>query len=284
MSTVPYDPAAAFPIGAPEGWRADPNLADTERFWDGLHWTDETRPSVRPGTYARTQQALAEGGRSGSRALGGVVQGLLTLCGLLAAALLLYTIIVFNALSVWRLQPTPAAEQEVDKLLLLSTLATWADLGLRTITGILFLVWLGIRYTDTRVDHRVLRRSTGVAIFSWIIPVLQLWWPAQAVKDLWHASRPDAARLGGVGARLPVPSVFFVWWPAWLLAGSGSTAVMTVLAQPQFELTWLIWGTIGTGVQQFATLIAAWALIVIINQVEDHLVADDPTAAFDGNI
>ena len=139
-----------------------------DRFWDGLHWTDETRPSVRPGTYARTQQALAEGGRSGSRALGGVVQGLLTLCGLLAAALLLYTIIVFNALSVWRLQPTPAAEQEVDKLLLLSTLATWADLGLRTITGILFLVWLGIRYTDTRVDHRVLRRSTGVAIFSWI--------------------------------------------------------------------------------------------------------------------
>ena len=117
-----------------------------------------------------------------------------------------------------------------------------------------------------------------------IIPVLQLWWPAQAVKDLWHASRPDAARLGGVGARLPVPSVFFVWWPAWLLAGSGSTAVMTVLAQPQFELTWLIWGTIGTGVQQLATLIAAWALIVIINQVEDHLVADDPTAAFDGNI
>jgi hypothetical protein len=78
--------------------------------------------------------------------------------------------------------------------------------------------------------------------------------------------------------------VFFVWWPAWLLAGSGSTAVMTVLAQPQFELTWLIWGTIGTGVQQLATLIAAWALIVIINQVEDHLVADDPTAAFDGNI
>ena len=60
MSTVPYDPAAAFPIGAPEGWRADPNLADTERFWDGLHWTDETRPSVRPGTYARTQQALAD--------------------------------------------------------------------------------------------------------------------------------------------------------------------------------------------------------------------------------
>ena len=281
MSTVPYDPAAAFPVGAAEGWRADPNLPDTERYWDGLHWTDQTRPSVRPGTYVRAQQALAEGDRHGSRALGAVAQGLLTLSSLLAAALLLYTIIVFNALSVWRLNPTEAAQHEVNNLLRLSTLATWADLGLRVLTGVMFLIWLGIRYTDTRVYPAVLRRSAGLAIICWFIPVLALWWPAQAVKDLWHASRPDAARLGGAGARLPIPAVFFVWWPSYLFAGSGSTAAMAILAAPPLDNRFLIAATAASAFQQLATLVSAWALIVIIAQVEDHLVATDPNAVYD---
>ncbi len=281
MSTVPYDPSAAYPVGAAEGWRADPNLPDTERYWDGLHWTDQTRPSVRPGTYARARQAVDEGGRSGSRALGGVVQGLLVLTSLVAAALLLYTISVFNALSVWRLQPSPAAQHDVDTLLLLSTLASWVDLGLRVVTGGLFLIWLGVRYTDSRVDPRVLRHGTALAIFCWFIPILALWWPAQVVKDLWHASRPDAARVGGKGIRLPVPSVFYVWWPTFLFAGSGSTVLMNAFARPQVDLSWLIGAAVASGVQQVATVVSAWALIIIITQIEDHLVATDPNAVYD---
>lgn len=287
MSTAPYDPTATFPVGAPPGWRPDPARTDLERYWDGVHWTDQTRPLTgapgapgAPGAYEQARQAAGSGGRHGSRALGWVVQGSLGMTILLAAALFLYTIVVFNALSVWRLQPTDAAQREIDNLLLLSTLAGWADLGLRVLTGLLFLIWLGVRYTDTRVDPRVLRRSTAMAIICWFLPIVNLWWPAQTVKDLWHASRPDAPRLGG---RLAFPQVFYVWWSAFLFAGSGSTVAMTVFAEPEFDEKFLVWATISTGVQQFATLVSAWALIVIIRQIEDHLVDTDPLSVYDSN-
>ncbi len=282
MSTLPHDPAAAFPVGAPAGWRADPSVVDLERYWDGLHWTEQTRPMPHAAeAFERARSAAAAGGRGGSRVLGWVAQGLLAVTSLLAAVLLLYTIVVFNSLSVWRLQPTPAAQHDVDKLLLFSSLATYLDLGLRLITGIVFLVWLGVRYTDSRVDPRALRRSTAMAIICWFLPVVSLWWPAQVVKDLWHAARPDAPRLGGGGARLPIPQVFFVWWPAYLFSGSGSTLTMAVAADPRFDLTYLTWATVLTGVQQLATLVSAWALIIIITQIEDHLVATDPLGDFD---
>lgn len=280
MSSAPYDPLAAFPIGAPASWRADPVQGELERYWDGLHWTEQTRPRQASEDLVEAARLHAAAGvDGGSRTLSWVVQGFLGLTSLYAAALLLYTIVVFNALSVWRLQPTPASQGELGSYLLLSTLATWVDMGLRAITGILFLVWLGMRYTDARVDTRLLRRTTGTAIVSWFVPIINLWWPAQAVKDLWHASRPDSSRLGAIAARLPIPQVFFVWWPAYLFSGAGSTGAMAVFADPSYDSRYLGWATVSTGVQQLATLISAWALIVIITQIEDHLVATDPLAS-----
>ncbi len=137
----------------------------------------------------------------------------------------------------------------------------------------LFLIWLGVRYTDSRVNPALLRRSTGLAIISWFIPILQWWWPVQSVKDLWHASRPEAARLGR-GARLPFPAVFVVWWPAWLLSG-GSPVALFLVADPRFESRFLDLMAISQGVSLVAMLVAAWALIVIIAQIEDHLVAPE---------
>ncbi len=278
---MPYDPTAAFPIGAAAGWRADPIQGNLERYWDGLHWTDQTRP--REDAYAafeRARAAAVPDERAGSGLLGLAAQGMLGLTSVWAAALLLYTIVVFNALSVWRLQPTPANEAELDRFLIMSTLANWLDLGLRVVTGVLFLVWLGVRSTDTRVDPRLLRRSPTMTILCWFIPIVSLWWPAQAVKDLWHASRPNAHRGSAHPASLPTPFVFYVWWPAWLCAGSGSTVAMSVFAEPQFDSIYLVWATALTGIQQVATLVAAWALIIVITQVEDHLVARDEGPVF----
>jgi hypothetical protein len=58
---------------------------------------------------------------------------------------------------------------------------------------------------------------------------------------------------------------------------------MTVFAKPEFDEKFLVWATISTGVQQFATLVSAWALIVIIRQIEDHLVDTDPLSVYDSN-
>lgn len=35
------------------GWRLDPDVPHSERFWDGRHWTDKLRPVPRPTTGQR---------------------------------------------------------------------------------------------------------------------------------------------------------------------------------------------------------------------------------------
>ena len=286
MSTPPVDPAA-YPIGAPAGWRADPARPGLERFWDGAHWTDEVRSmpvdSQSPDSPAIPGAAAPPNPRAGSRALALVVQSLLVLCSLLGAVLAIDTLVVFNALSVWRLQPTAEAAQEVQTLVGWSVVGGLVAIGLNTVTGVLFLIWLGVRYTDSRLAPGVLRRSTGMAILCWFLPIVSLWWPAQVVKDLWHASRPQARRLGPT-TRLPLPPVFLVWWPAWLFSGPGSVVVMESLTEPNVDPSQLGLTTVVTGVQEVATIIAAWALIAIIAQIEDHLVEPEDRLPFESDI
>jgi serine/threonine-protein kinase len=49
LTGVAPDPA---PASSPPGWYPDPSSPAIARFWDGLRWTDETRPAAPPPAHA----------------------------------------------------------------------------------------------------------------------------------------------------------------------------------------------------------------------------------------
>ncbi len=263
--------ADAFPVGAAPGWRIDPATPGTERFWDGAHWSEHTRPLGTQDPHLAARLAKPAHSRQGSRGLGITVQILLVLCSLGAIGLALISLSSYNALSVYKLQPNKESLDTVGNTLLLGQLAQLPMAGLWSLTAVLFLIWLGVRYSDSRVNPALLRRSTAAAVMSWFLPILSLWWPLQSLKDLWHASRPEAARLGR-GAGLPYPAVFLIWWPAWLLGACVPASIFLAINRRP-ELLGVNWFYVAETISYGLVVVAAWSLVVIITQIEDHLVA-----------
>lgn len=84
------------------------------------------------------------------------------------------------------------------------------------VTGVVFLVW----FHRVRVNAGVLapdghRGGVGWAIFSWIIPIANVWIPRGVAVDIWHASTP---RQTGTPGRGPNHRVINLWWAAWLFS------------------------------------------------------------------
>jgi len=78
------------------------------------------------------------------------------------------------------------------------------------------MVW---QYLLARSSHPgELRRGPGMHAFSWIIPVVALWFPYQNVKDLWRVNARGARHFLGW------------WWAGWI-----TTTVVNQLLQDLYE-------------------------------------------------
>jgi len=262
--------APAFPIGAAPGWRPDPARPGLERLWDGSHWTDHVRP------IDRSQPERAALRATPGRALAVVVQVLLGAGALLNGALLIFSLYAGNALAVWRIRPEGSSATDRAFLARLGLTLDACAVTLWVVTGVLFLLWLVRRYRDPRVNPTLLRRTPTMAVLSWFVPLLNLWWPAQCLKDLWHASRPEARSILGP-VRQPMPAVMWPWWLGWL-----ARSVIVVepfyfalgVLPPATADFGLAWEPFGFG----AAILSAVCLVVVMNQIEDALVAPDLSA------
>lgn len=78
-----------------------------------------------------------------------------------------------------------------------------------------FIRWLHHAYRNLRaLGAHTLRFATHTAVWSWFVPILNLWKPKQVINDVWRASDPDAPRhrnLEDWSARDP-PLLYGVWW------------------------------------------------------------------------
>ena len=54
-------------------------------------------------------------------------------------------------------------------------------------TGLLFVIWLGTAGKAALASGRPLRRHPWLGAWSFVIPIVNLWWPYRAVKDLLDA-------------------------------------------------------------------------------------------------
>jgi hypothetical protein len=73
-------------------------------------------------------------------------------------------------------------------------------------TGVLWLVWQ--HKLASAVRRGSLRRSPGWHVASWLIPVVNLWFPFQNIVDLRRAVTPREA--------IDIPPTYRLWWGLWL--------------------------------------------------------------------
>lgn len=78
-----------------------------------------------------------------------------------------------------------------------------------------FVRWLHHAYRNLRpLGAHTLRYATHTAVWSWFVPILNLWKPKQVINDVWRASDPAAPRdqnLEDWSDKDP-PLLYGFWW------------------------------------------------------------------------
>jgi hypothetical protein len=116
--------------------------------------------------------------------------------------------------------------------------------------GIVFLIWQYRAATTARALGYPARRSPGLGAWSWVIPLVNLWFPYQAIRDLLppgHALRALVLRtwLFYIGSLLAVTVSYLV-----AFSSSGAGQAIGCLA----IVGWIL---VGTGAYRVAKAVAA---------------------------
>jgi hypothetical protein len=198
-------PDAPSPVAgeapAPEpaaGWFPDPRREAQWRWWDGTQWTGHTERTVSERSVVaelETERTWARWARVGL-ALNPVFQVL----ALVGAAIQARWI-------AEHLDDLPATGgPDLAGALGWFGLPTWAVL-------VVMILWLYRAGATARAAGLSLRRDAGLGAVSFVIPVLNLWWPYRAVRDALGADHP-AARL------------VRRWWAVWIASNLGGLAAI----------------------------------------------------------
>ena len=124
-----------------------------------------------------------------------------------------------------------------------------AQLSAFLLTGILFLMWIHRAHGNLpALGARGLKFSPGMAVGWFFVPILNLFQPYQAVREIWKASDPDADvdRLN-VFARRSAPGSPIIggWWVLWLVSTIGGRIVSSLAPRARtadefLAIGWLI--------------------------------------------
>ncbi len=193
------------------GWYVDPVGKARFRYWDGRSWTIKTSnakdptvgtPPLGPG-FARLGDWLG-------RLL--ALQALLLVVGALVVAWG-YTEVSSYGVSLQMLFDTnaaadPALDNALSNVAVVMMLVLAAWFLVYAVTGVLWLVWQAQLASSA---PGALRRSSGMQVVAWFIPVVNWWWPYQDMKDLWVAY--GAHKPSGTDTQA---SPVALWWGLYL--------------------------------------------------------------------
>ncbi|MBV8950050.1 MAG: DUF4328 domain-containing protein [Actinobacteria bacterium] len=255
----------APPAAGEPGWFPDPWGTEKLRWWDGQAWTPHLYPPADPGPSAAPGQSRGEaaagqgvtaGGGWSEAASRSTTAGGLTAesagsgervaahwgrIGLLWAGPLqgLYDVGVaiqagwyadhFDQLAKGHSPKLTGAAASVAPLL------TYCSLGV-LVAGVLFLVWMYRAAAVARALGLPARRSPGLATVSFLIPVVNLWWPYQSTCDLLPPGHPGRHVVGRwwatwLTSSLLVPAIFVSGYgPVWLRSALAAVAAGAALA------------------------------------------------------
>ncbi|MGZ4676933.1 MAG: DUF4328 domain-containing protein [Acidimicrobiia bacterium] len=193
----PGPPPDAAPGAAPAGWHRDPWGLAAMRWWDGDQWTGYVSgpPADRVGTANVTGERSLAAWLRPALVVGGLAQAVALVTSVDQAQ---WVVDHWDALT----RPSgPVPQMPASTATSLAQLATIVGL----VVAVLFLVWFHRAASTAWSSGLPARHSPLVATLSFIIPILNLWWPYQSALDMVPASDPGRA-------------VIRWWWIAWLTA------------------------------------------------------------------
>lgn len=199
----------------PAGWHADPWGDATWRWWDGAQWTgytDRTAPLSSGAAVAAelaTERTWARWARI-ALALNPIFQVLA-----LVAASIQWRWIADHWDEVVKGTNTNGPTNP----------SIFGYLGLPTVMFtlgviVLLILWLYRAGATARAAGLPLRRDPGLGAVSFIIPVLQFWWPYRAARD-------------AVGPDERAQSLVVRWWTAWIASSLGGLLVFAAAFLPE---------------------------------------------------
>jgi len=225
------------PGGPAAGWYADPGGSGGLRWWDGSRWTDHVAPPPPPVAPMAARPSAADELEQ-ERTLGRYLRIFFILGAIGQIISLLATVQSVPAFREWIdiiTDGRPLGPGEELPALAISSplmqLAWIVTLGL----GVLEIAWLWRVTQLARAVGLITRRSPGLAAFSFLIPIVNLWWPYQSVMDVLpagHAGRETVRWWWGftVGAGfasyVPIGLAFVSTGWAWLAALAVAAAVV----------------------------------------------------------
>lgn len=171
----------------PAGWYPDPEHPTRWRWWDGAGWGARHDPAAEP---LRRQQETARWLRIAVWA-----QPIVTLSGIAA---------VYNVVDFVRDVDLDQPDTAQLRLSPWTSLVSPLGMGL----SICLILWI-YRTVETGVAlGRPARRSPVLAAISLMIPIVNFWWPVQAVRDT-------------LGDRPAERAAVLRWWIAYQAANAG---------------------------------------------------------------
>jgi hypothetical protein len=181
------------------GWYPDPSGQHAWRWWDGRQWTGYASTPAHPPTPAPPTVPAASPYRAFENEHRSEPWAKRALLAYLA-------VIVINAAIVWA---TEAALQSFNHQVRyqFDNLGTHTNLTLnlpawyRIVTGlgelvtiaglVLFLVWQSRAAQTARLLGYPATRSPALGVGGWFIPVCNLWFPYQAIRDCLRPGHPE---------------------------------------------------------------------------------------------
>ncbi|MFJ2648521.1 DUF4328 domain-containing protein [Streptomyces sp. NPDC087420] len=134
------------------------------------------------------------------------------------------------------------------------------------VCGVVFIVWFNrIRGNAETFAPDAHSKSSGWAVWGWVVPVVNFWYPRRIALDIWTASGPEP-HLGL--AKPPSRGLINAWWTLWIV-----TVLHGNLASRMYERA-----EEGTDIQQALVQLMASDVIDIAAAVLAILVVRQLTA------
>ena len=245
---------AAPADGAPPGWHRDPWGLAGLRWWDGTTWTGHVSgpPATRPVDVA-AERSLARWVRPALLG-GGIAQAI----GLVASVPQAQWVVEhWDAITQPGGRPVPQMPQ--------STATDLSQLAflIGIVVGVLFLLWFYRAASTGWASGLPARRGPAMATLSFIIPIVNLWWPYQATLDMVPAT--DSRR-----------TVIRWWWVLWL-TGTLCGLLIYPTAAVSNETAARAVAAVGAAAMLGAAL-AARAMVEYVTSTHEHLAGSAASA------